>query len=267
MPDFRQIAATTDRYNFHTHTQFCDGRSPVADTAACAVAAGLQYLGFSPHSPIHIPSPCNMSWDDVPVYRRQVSSLAAKYHGQCRIYTGMEVDYLDTAHGPASPVIQDLGLDYTIGSVHFIKTPDGEFVDIDGHFDAFARKVHTYFGGSLRYVVEAFFDASEAMLAQGGFDILGHFDKIAQNASYFQPGVEELEWFDAPLQQYISHIIASGVTVEINTKAYAEHHRFFPHPRHWHKLKQAGVCLIVNSDAHYADRITASRDIALDLLQ
>jgi histidinol phosphatase-like PHP family hydrolase len=40
----------------------------------------------------------------------------------------------------------------------------------------------------------------------------------------------------------------------------------FPHPRHWQRLQQAGIPLIVNSDAHVPALINASRDIVLNLL-
>ena len=42
--------------------------------------------------------------------------------------------------------------------------------------------------------------------------------------------------------------------------------RFFPGERYWPRLIAAGVRLLVNSDAHYADRLTADRDEAFTLL-
>ena len=56
------------------------------------------------------------------------------------------------------------------------------------------------------------------------------------------------------------------MVVEINTKAYGEHGRFFPHTRYWARLVEAGVPLMVNSDVHYADRVEASRQQAFDIL-
>lgn len=262
MIDFREIANSTNLYNFHTHTQFCDGRSSMAEQAEAAYSAGIKHLGFSPHSPISIESPCNMSADDVPAYLSEIQRLKQEYSGRMEIYAGMESDWL----GSESAVMPLADLDYTIGSVHFIPNQDGILVDVDGNFNSFSRKMQQYFRDDIEYVVRRFYAASAKMLAWGQFDILGHFDKIAQNASYFRAGIESEAWYDKLVNEYIDQIIASGKVVEINTKARLEHKRFFPHQRHWKRLLQAGVPLIVNSDSHYADRITASRDEALNLL-
>lgn len=58
------------------------------------------------------------------------------------------------------------------------------------------------------------------------------------------------------------------ITVEINTKAYADHNgRIFPSPGLWGKLRRAGIPLIVNSDAHVPALINASRFIAMEMLE
>jgi histidinol-phosphatase (PHP family) len=113
-----------------------------------------------------------------------------------------------------------------------------------------------------------------AMVDAGGFDIIGHLDKIGQNANYFQPGIEEEPWYVELADALVAKVISYNaehperpLTVEINTKAYAEHNgRLFPHPRHWQRLRQAGIPLIVNSDAHVPALIDASRSIAFNLL-
>ena len=61
MIDFIDIANTTTNYNFHTHTQFCDGHANMEEFVTEAIAMGFQHLGFSPHSYIPIESPCNMA--------------------------------------------------------------------------------------------------------------------------------------------------------------------------------------------------------------
>lgn len=252
--------------NFHTHTQFCDGRDSMESIADAAVAAGITHLGFSPHSPIHIPSPCNMKEEDIPAYMSEIARLRLKYADTCRLYAGMEIDYLDREHGPSSARYSSYGLDFSIGSVHFIKCQSGEFVDIDGRFDSFRRKMHDHFHDDIRYVVETFYASSLEMLALGGFDILGHFDKIGLNASCYQPGIEQEGWYCDLLDDYVDNIIASGVAVEINTKAREEHGRFFPAERLWERLVKAGVPLVVNSDAHYASRVDAWRPYVADSL-
>ncbi len=263
--DLTEIIHSTRHYNFHTHTQFCDGRSTMAEIAGQAVADGFTHLGFSPHSPIAVDSPCNMSRSDVASYRAEATRLGAEL--PLKVFTGMEIDYLTPAHGPSAPYFTDLGLDFAIGSVHFVPSQRGEYIDIDGSFERFARNMDMKFDGDLRYVVETFYDQSAEMLSRGGFDILGHFDKITKNAAVYDPDLEQHGWYTDLTAAYISEIIASGVIVEINTKAIDSDLRFYPHHSYWKQLTDAGVELAVNSDCHYADRINFGRDEAFRLLE
>lgn len=253
-------------YTLHSHTEYCDGRAQMEAFAREAVRRGFTHYGFTPHSPVPIASPCNMAEAKVPSYLAEVERIRREYGAQCRFYAGMEVDYLGEEWGPASPYFAGLGLDYTIGSVHFIPAQDGEYVDIDGRFERFARNMEEHFHSDIHYVVETFYNRSCDMLAAGGFDILGHFDKIAQNGSMYHPGLEDEGWYRCIVDDYVDRIIASGVVVEINTKAYAANGRFFPGERYFARLHDAGVPLIVNSDAHVPALMDASRDVAFSLL-
>lgn len=264
--DFLSIIGDSRLYTFHSHTEFCDGRAQMEAFAREAVKEGFTHYGFTPHSPLPIESPCNMTIADVPRYLAEVERIRAEYGDRCHFYAGMEIDYLGDEWGPASPYFKTLSLDYSIGSVHFIPSQDGTYVDIDGHFDSFSRKMQQYFHNDIRYVVETFYSQSHRMLDAGGFDIIGHLDKIGHNASQWQPEIESEKWYRELVDRLIDHIISSGVTVEINTKAKKEHNRVFPNERHFKRLLDAGVPVIVNSDAHVPALINAGRDYAIDLL-
>lgn len=259
-----EISRITDRYNWHSHTQYCDGRASMDDMARAAAEAGFRHWGFSPHSPICVCSPCNMSADAVAGYIADVRRLSREYVGRMEVYAGMEIDYLNPSQGPASEYFRALPLDYRIGSVHFVPLPDGSgYMDVDGRPESFVEKMHAFFHDDIRYVVDAFYDQSMAMVEAGGFDIIGHFDKIGYNASVFSPGIEEESWYRERVDSLVDAIIGAGVIVEINTKAYAGCGRMFPAPCYWPRLVEAGVPLVVNSDAHYPDKVDAGRREAL----
>lgn len=266
MIDFKAIISQTGRYNFHSHTQYCDGRAAMADFAAAAAAAGFRHWGFTPHSPLTVPSPCNMSTDDVPAYLEEVSRLRSLYPDGPRFYASMEIDFLGREWGPQVSYFQDLPLDYRIGSVHFVKAPSGDYVDIDGSYETFARKLHTYFRDDLRYVVNLFYEATLEMIDLGGFDIIGHYDKIGNNADFVRKGIEQEGWYRDLAEEATEALIKSGVAVEINTKAYDKCSRFFPENSHWPRLVDAGVTLLVNSDTHYPELHSAGRSEAFELL-
>lgn len=272
--DFIKELNGSKNYTFHSHTEFCDGRATMEAFAREVVARGFTHYGFSPHCPLPIVSPCNMRREDVGRYLAEVDRIRREYGDRCRFYASMEVDYLGEEFGPSSSYIQELPLDYVIGSVHFIPNQKGRLIDVDGRFETFKRKMRDYFEDDIRYVCETFYAQSIAMVEAGGFDIIGHLDKIGQNASDYQPGIEDEPWYQELVSRLIDSVIAHDaacpgrpITVEVNTKAYADHSgRLFPHPRHWERLMLASVPMIVNSDAHVPALIDASREVAFSLM-
>jgi len=237
------------------------------EMARAAVDAGFTVYGFSPHSPVPIESPCNMSADDVDAYFAEVAAIADRYRSSgCRFLAGMEVDYLGEDWGPSHPYFAGLPLDYVIGSVHFIPSQEGELVDIDGRYESFRRKMELNFHGDIDYVVRTFFGRSAAMIEAGAFDILGHFDKIAQNAACYAPGIEDTPLYRRLVDGLIDMIVDRGIVIEVNTKARGRLGRFFPDERYFKRLVSAGVPVLVNSDAHYPGLINASRMEAFRIL-
>lgn len=264
--DLRNIIEHTDAYCFHSHTQYCDGRAPMADMAQAALQAGMRHYGFSPHSPLAIPSPCNMLHTDVEPYLAEVKRLQevhAERGHDLHLYASMEIDRLNHDHAPHIDYYQRLPLDYRIGSVHFVESQDGEFIDCDGSYARFATNLRERFRGDLRYVVEKYFESVLRMLEEGGFDILGHADKIAANAAEADPELESYPWYEALIDDVVRLSEDSGVIVEVNTKAIYDRKRLFPARQWWRKFVDARIPLVVNSDAHYTDKINLGREEAL----
>lgn len=263
------IAETSNSllYTFHSHTQFCDGRAPMETMALAAISAGFTHYGFSPHSPVPVESPCNMKAEDVDVYLGEVARIRSLYGDKCRFYAGMEIDWLGPEWGPSHEYFRNLPLDFRIGSVHFIPSQDGILTDIDGHFDSFCRKMKDVFYGDIRYVVDTFYTQSLAMVEAGGFDIIGHLDKIGHNASQYCPGIEEEEFYKVRLARLTDAIASSNLIVELNTKAYQDHGRMFPRTDTLRELVRRGVPVIVNSDAHRPECVNASRLQGLAILE
>lgn len=267
--DIQKELGGSRRYNLHTHTQFCDGRASMEDFVREAVRLGFTHLGFSPHSPLAVESPCNMQREQVPHYFGEVERLRRHYGSQLRLLAGMEIDYLSQSWGPHITYFRELPLDYRIGSVHFIPTRDGrEYVDVDGRPETFRRKLDEYFEGDLRYVVRTFFRQTRDMMLAGGFDVVGHLDKIGFNASQVRPGIEEEHWYRRLVDEVVDLVAERGLVVEINTKAFngPDSGRVFPSRRLISRLKAAGVPMIVNSDAHEPALLDVSRDDAFRLL-
>ena len=268
MFDFQKITRETDLYNLHTHTQYCDGHATIEEFVTEALAQGFTHLGFTPHSPISVDSPCNMNRDQVQEYFDEVERLRRAYGDSIHIYNAMEIDYVSVGDGPASDYFKSLPLDYRIGSVHFIPAIDNpsEMVDIDGKFQAFKQRMTKHFADNIEYVVRTFFAQMMAMVDEGGFDIVGHMDKIGFNASEYCMDIDEESWYDKLVIDLFENIMDHHLTIEINTKAWLQHNRFYPNLKYFGMLKRFNAPVIVNSDAHYPTLLNNGRMDALKLL-
>lgn len=260
----RYISGNRD-YNLHTHTQFCDGHSSMREMMESACDSGFAMIGFSPHAPVSIESPCNMDKRDVEKYLDEISRLREDFP-ESRVLAGMEVDFINEGEGPHIDYYHRLPLDYRIGSVHFVPTRDGVPVDCDGNEGRFQKNLKEAFAGDLRYVVETFLTNTLIMIERGGFDILGHFDKIAANASSVDARIEKYPWYQALIDDIVRNAAYSGLIIEINTKALEDKKRFFPSEHLFAKVLASGADIAVNSDAHHAARLNSGRSQAFELL-
>lgn len=264
--DIIRITSSTQKYNLHSHTQFCDGHADMADMAEAALKSGMLHWGFSPHSPICIDSPCNMRAEDIRPYLDESIRLREIYADRMNIYSALEIDFLSKDFGPHIDYFQNIPLHYRIGSVHFVPNQDGIPLDCDGGYDRFALYLKDGYAGDLRYVVEKYFEQVLTMLELGGFEILGHFDKIAGNSSQASPEIENQSWYEALVDDVISHAKSSGVVLEINTKSIIDKGRFFPAQKWWSRIIESEAPVVINSDAHWPEKVNLGREEAFATL-
>ena len=103
------------------------------------------------------------------------------------------------------------------------------------------------------------------MIEAGGFDIVGHIDKIAGNASEVDPEIENTDWYKQLVEDAIRAAVRKNLTIEINTKAYGSRGRFYPDQRWWNLLKELNAKVIFSTDAHHPDKVDAGLDDAVQL--
>ena len=257
----------TNLTNYHSHCLYCDGRANMEDFIRFAISEGFTSYGISSHAPLPFSTAWTMEWDRRDDYLSEFSRLKEKYADKIELAIGLEIDYLDEDSNPSLPRFQDLPLDYRIGSVHMLYSPEREIVDIDTPADTFRQLIDKHFDGDLDYVVHLYYKNLFHMLDLGGFDIVGHADKMHYNASCYRSGLLDEPWYDTLVRGYFTAIAEHGYIVEINTKAYHELGTFYPNERYFTFLKELGVRVQVNSDAHYPERINNARAEALAALK
>ena len=253
--------------NYHSHCSFCDGRAPLEEFVKEAITQGFYSYGVSSHAPLPFPTQWTMEWGQMEAYLDEFKNLRSKYADEIELYVGLEIDYLNEESNPSVARFTELPLDYRIGSVHLLYDAAGEVVDIDCSPAVFKERVDRHFNGDVLGVVRMYFDRLFRMVELGGFDILGHADKMHYNASCYHPGLLDEPWYEALMKDYFSLVASRGYLVEINTKAYDSLGTFYPNSRYWELMKEYQIKVLVNSDAHYPERINAGRMEALRLLQ
>ena len=257
----------TNLTNYHSHCLYCDGRANMEDFIRFAISEGFTSYGISSHAPLPFSTAWTMEWDRMDDYLSEFSRLKEKYADKIELAIGLEIDYLDEDSNPSLPRFQDLPLDYRIGSVHMLYSPEREIVDIDTPADTFRQLIDKHFDDDLDYVVHLYYKNLLRMVKLGGFYIVGHADKMHYNASCYRSGLLDEPWYDTLVRGYFTAIAEHGYIVEINTKAYHELGTFYPNERYFTFLKELGVRVQVNSDAHYPERINNARAEALAALK
>ena len=217
--------------NYHSHSLYCDGRAGMEDFVRFALSEGFTSYGFSSHAPLPFSTAWTMEWDIMDDYLSEFHRLKEKYAGR-------------------------------IGSVHLLYNDKGEVVDVDVPADTFKTIVDGHFCGDLEHVVRLYYGRLTRMLELGGFDIVGHADKMHYNAACYRPGLLDEPWYDELVRAYFADIARRGYQVEVNTKAYHD-----PNERYFSYLHDLGVRVQVNSDSHYPERINNGRPEALRALR
>ncbi len=256
--------------NFHSHCIFCDGRSYPEDFVKFAVARGFRAYGFSSHAPLPFETSWNMTKGDMPEYLAEIERLRKKYAGKIELYAGLEIDYLDETYHANIPFFQTLPLDYRIGSLHFLpwQKPLAEvnMVCIDGAYDEFRKNVDAHYGGDVRLLVKDFFETSARMVEIGGFDIIGHIDKIYMNGSRY-PGFDmHARWYKTSFLMLLDLIAEKELIVEVNTKNVKRKGQTYPHRDTYKHLFERNIPVMVNSDCHFPDLVNDGRNEAVALL-
>ncbi|MBN1463690.1 MAG: histidinol-phosphatase [Paludibacteraceae bacterium] len=244
--------------NFHSHCNFCDGRASMEQFVQYAVAKKLSAFGVSSHAPVPFASRWAMKADDMPEYIQEFNRLKKLYATKIELYLGLEIDYFANEKMAVFDAVKNVGLDYRIGSIHHIDNfPDGTRWNIDGSEKVFKLATEQIYNNDVRKIVRRYFELSEEMLCNASFDIIGHLDKIVPNASQFAEFSIADKWYNNLMLSLLTTIKEKQIIVEINTKSFLGRGITFPNQQYFKKINELKIPVMVNSDCHYPDLLTA----------
>ena len=264
-----------DNKNFsslHTHTNFCDGRDNIETMCRTAFEKGLSAIGFSSHAPIEkagLKTDWHMDEKRLEEYKNEVLAARRRWKGKIDVYLGLELEYIKGLRTALDSDVKELGLDYIIGSIHYISSPNGTLFTIDGSKDEMDKIIMEDFKGCGEAVINAYWDALEEMIALGGFEIVGHLDLIKKN------NVNNC-WFNMEsktcmkrLEGIAQAIASAGLVVEANTGGITRGYfaETCPSPAFLSILNQYKAPVLITADAHNAGDIDGNYNIACQILQ
>ena len=243
----------------HTHTTFCDGHDDVETFCRRACEKGLESLGFSAHAPITGKTGIRSSWnlpdEKLPDYLEAVRAAKKRWEGKLPIYLGLELDFIPGLIGPADRDYREMGLDFIIGSVHFVIPPRGEPFTVDDSAENVDRGIQEGFGGDPMGMVEAYWNSLEAMIRAGGFDLLGHADLIKKNNAGNRLFSEDTDSYRKRTAAIAALMGSTGLSAEINTGGInrGKIKDCYPSPGFLKLFREHNVPMVINADAHKAE--------------
>lgn len=257
----------TNLTNYHSHCSYCDGRAPLEEFVQQAIMEGFTAYGISSHAPLPFENPWTLKSEAVGAYLAEAARLKEKYSHSIELYVGMEIDYLDDTNNPVSSYFQTLPLDYRIGGVHLLQAPSGKLLDIDCRPERFQEHLTNHFSGDLKRLITLYFDRLMRMVELGGFDFVAHPDKISYNASQADAEVLHQPWYNDKIREYFEWIARHGLMVEVNTKTYFRNGFLYPNHSNLKLIRELGIPVVVNSDAHDPAMVNSGRYEALQALK
>lgn len=256
--------------NYHNHCKYCDGVEEIETHVQHAINKGVVSLGFSSHSPVSFENKWSMKEEDISVYLKEIQAAKKKYSGQIDIYKSLEIDFFPDQPGLINKWTEDLNLDYSIGSVHFVEAfDDGNPWEIDGTLMTFENGFQKIFDNDIRAVLEKYFEYTIQMLENDCPTILGHVDKIKMqnhNKLFFS---EEESWYQDFLKQTLEVAAKTGVIVEVNTRGLYKKRasETYPGLLGLRSLKELKIPICLNSDAHHPKEIIGEYENTAKILK
>ncbi len=234
---------------------------------------GLCAIGFSAHAPLPFKTTWHLPQERLEEYSAEVRAAAQEWRGRLAVYLGLEIDYISGRFGPADGRFSSLGLDYSIGSVHYLTPPNGAApFTVDGPYEEWENGVREGFAGDGEAAAEAYWKAVAEMVRAGGFDIVGHLDLVKKNNRardgnlFFDPDGPR---YRAAAAEALRAIEEAGTVVEINTGALNRRSltETYPSPALLADLRKQGARIVVNADAHRMEHLGGYYDEAVAALR
>ena len=244
------------KFNYHSHSTFCDGKNTLEEMALSAIERGMQYFGFSAHSPVPFKNDFGLPTSEIDNYLKETKRLKKKYEDKIKLFTSMEFDYIPKISEDIRERAEKYNLDYIISSIHLVSSENGLWFIDGSKQEIYDKGLIECFGGDIKKAVKAFYSQTNEMISKINPNILGHFDKVKMHNKdrYFK---EDEPWYRDLVMESIDLMKQNNTICEINTRGLykGRSNDYFPQTPWIKALAQKQVRVTISTDCHKADEV------------
>jgi histidinol-phosphatase (PHP family) len=241
--------------NFHTHSNYCDGKTSIAECVTKAQSQNMISIGLSSHAPLPFDCKWCMKPDRLDAYITEISETK-RTQGYTQVYSGLEVDYIPEV---ISPDAFRSKLDFTVGSIHFVdRMSNGVRWEIDGTHHFFLEGLRDIFKDDIRDAVTRYFQLTREMIVTSPPEIVGHLDKIKMQNHDNKFFSEEDAWYVSEIKATLDVIANSNCILEVNTRGIYQKKTTSTYPSPWvlELALKKNIPVTISSDAHHPNDLT-----------
>lgn len=247
-------------FNFHTHSNFCDGNDSPEAYIKEALNKNFKAIGFSSHTPTPIPLDWTLKEENISGYINTIKTLKKKYEGKIEVYLGLEFDFYEKKEWQKTYFTYKSLVDYAIGSVHFLyDVKQDRLYIIDGNIQSYISALKEIFNENTIAFVGEYYRLIRKMIIEYKPDIIAHIDLIKKNNKdeiFFK---ESEVWYEKLILETLDTVAKSSSILEVNTGGISRGaiSDFYPSERFFKECYKRKIPIIINSDAHTPKNIDA----------
>jgi len=242
-------------FDYHVHTtQSADCSTPIFDSCAAAIHAGVTEIAFTDHIE-HEPADMSFGFFNYAQYMEDLERSRDMFGDRLTILAGAEVDFNLGIAPQVESFLGDHRFDFVIGSVHY---GDGGEIIFPEYFTS----------RSIVDVMKPYLEQIQAAAETGWFDTIGHIDlpkryRPTESLAYDPLAVEP------ELRAALQSIISGKMSFEINTSGLRQGPKTsMPGPQIVDLyVSMGGTRITVGSDSHVPETIGAGITETLYMLE
>ena len=243
--------------DYHTHHYRCGhATGQMDDYVEAALAANLDEIGLSDHSPIyHLsddphPRPGTaMSQHELPRYVEEMRQVRERFAERIPVRLGVESDYVLGWDEHYRQLWRQYPLDYVIGSVHWLD-----------QWSIFSADLPP--GRTAADVYDEYLYTTQAAARSGAYDIIGHLDCLKTMGHIKDMAITPL------VEETVRVIAECNIAIELNTSGWRKSFNdTYPRAELLACCCHYGVPVTLGSDAHAPEDVAYRFADAVALLQ